>query len=64
MVLTDTLHFDEHRVTARDQECNVRKGRGSILEQRRQQMAFEMVHSYSRNIPRVRKTSSQGRSGQ
>ena len=51
----------QHRMAARDQECNERKRGLVILERRREQMPFHVVYGDCRYPPRIREAATEGR---
>ncbi|MBV6418065.1 MAG: hypothetical protein CMLOHMNK_02845 [Steroidobacteraceae bacterium] len=63
-IVTDAAHVDEHRVTARDEQRDVRETRRIGLEERREQMPLEMVHVDGRHAPRVREAARERGAGQ
>jgi len=59
-VSTNPLHFYELRMSARHQQRDVRERRRLRLEQRREQVAFEVMHADGRPVPGVSEAACEG----
>jgi hypothetical protein len=64
LVRTDGAHLDEERMSAGDQQRQVWEGRGLTFEQRRQQVALQMMNAEGGHIPGIGETARQARSGE
>ena len=59
-VAPDLADLDEHRVAAGDEERHVGKRRRLRLEQRREQVTFEVMNPERGHLPRIGETAGQG----
>ena len=63
-VIAQAQGFDQHRVTAGDQQGKVRKARGRGFQQGCQQVSLQMVDADRRQAPAMGQGSRQGRPAQ
>ena len=62
--MSECINLDEHRVAARDEQRQERKLRGRFLQERCEQMPFEVVNGHRWYAPGVGQASPQGGAGQ